>query len=403
MVRVCLVNGVYPPDVFGGAENYVQRTAVALQKRGHDVSVLTTTSESNRESLSIQRETRDGIPVYRFYPLNVSHRSKGAGDNILKKAFWHQLDTINPHAKRVVTNFLNKWQPDVVHSNNFMGITASTGKAISESDARYVHTLHDYSLMCPKSNLLRDMTAPDGELDVCEDPPTPCKVYAQAKRRMIGQPDLVIGPSQHVIDVHREHGFFTDIDSICIPHGVDEVAAKPGEDSLSPSVLYVGKHLEAKGLDTLFQAAEELPEVTFHLCGTGPYDTRSKEVAAGLSNVEYHGFVSDNRLQELRRSVSVAVVPSIWMENSPLVIYESFAEGLPVIGANIGGIPELTSEERGGLYSPGDAEELTITIRDIVFQSKCDRLRSNALDWARSHTMTHHINQLEDCYKTRQT
>ncbi|TVT87094.1 glycosyltransferase [Haloferax volcanii] len=113
MADICLVNGAFPPDEFGGAENYVHRVAVALQERGHDVSILTTTSERSRKSLTPIKELYKGVPVYRFYPLNHSHRSDGTGENVLAKALWHQLDTVNPHAKRVVSKFLEKHQPDV--------------------------------------------------------------------------------------------------------------------------------------------------------------------------------------------------------------------------------------------------------------------------------------------------
>ena len=397
MAKICLMNGVYPPDEFGGAENYVRRIASALKEREHDVMVLTTTSTLSRETLSIQKESHDGIPVYRFYPLNVSHRSRGTGENIASKALWHQLDTVNPHAKRAVSKFLTTHQPDIVHTNNFMGITTSAGKAVAESEARYIHTLHDYSLICPKSNLLRDMTLPGDELGVCEEPPVPCRMYADAKRRMIGQPDLVIGPSQHVIDVHRKHGFFDGVETTRIQHGIEECAESIPQGP-SKSVLYVGKHLRAKGLDTLFEAARKVPDVSIHLCGTGPYDDRSQEMADQLNNVKYHGFVSEDRLEELRREVSAAVVPSIWMENSPLTIYESFAEGLPVIGADIGGIPELINHERGRLFPPQDAEKLADCIYELAVESNTDRYRSNALQWARKNLMSNHVDQIVDSY-----
>lgn len=391
------MNGVYPPDEFGGAENYVHRTAVALRERGHDAFVLTTTSNASHDSLTIQEDTQDEVPVYRFYPLNISHRSEGTGGNVLAKALWHQLDTVNPHAKRVVSKFLATQQPDIVHTNNFMGITASAGKAVAESDAKYVHTLHDYSLICPKSNLLRDMTLPEDEVAVCDAPPTPCRMYGGVKRRMIGQPDLVIGPSQHVIDVHRKHGFFEDVETTRIQHGI-EASADSIPAATTKSVLYVGKHLQAKGLDTLFEAAQMVPNVTVHLCGTGPYDDQSQKAAEELDNVKYHGFVSDDRLQELRREVSAAVVPSIWMENSPLTIYESFAEGLPVIGADIGGIPELVDETRGRLFTPEDAEDLANCIRGIVDDEETRSVRSNALQWANDHTMDRHIECIIESY-----
>lgn len=393
MSDICLVNGVYPPEAFGGAENYTERVAGALRERGHDAYVLTTTSKVNRNTLSIQKEIKDGIPVYRFYPLNIYHRSEGTGGNILSKALWHQLDTVNPHASRVVSKFLESIDPDIVHTNNFMGITASAGKAITKFDCKYIHTLHDYSLICPKSNLLRDMTLPGDELGVCNSPPAPCQAYAKAKKHAIGHPDLVLGPSQHVIDIHQKHGFFEKTQTKRIQHGIKEYAENPPE-SRSKSILYVGKHLRAKGLETLFEAARELPQITVHLCGTGPFDSTSEEVASELDNVKYHGYVSDRRLYELRREVSAAVVPSIWMENSPLTIYESFAEGLPVIGSNIGGIPELVDDSRGKLFPPGDADTLVEKILEMTQDSNAKSYGENCLKWARDHTMRDHIDRL---------
>lgn len=396
MATICLVNGVFPPDMYGGAENYVLRVADRLRDRGHDAFVLTSTPYEGMESFGIHRDDNNNIPVYRFYPFNISHRSSGTGNNVVTKALWHQLDSVNPHAKRVTSQFLAERDPDVVHTNNFMGIGASVGAAIAESDARYVHTLHDYSLICPKSNLLRDRTAPADELVVCDSPPAPCRLYSRVKRYSIGEPDLVIGPSQHVIDIHRDHGFFEGEESIRIQHGIEQWASSI-PDTTSKSVLYVGKHLRSKGLETLFEAAREVPDVTIHLCGTGPFDEQSEKTGNKLENVKYHGFVSDKRLKKLRRNAAAAVVPSIWMENSPLTIYESFAQGLPVIGADIGGIPELVDESRGWLFEPGNTSSLVEKIRTAVTEEQISR-RRNALSWASEHNMSRHIDQLEQVY-----
>ncbi|WP_435320313.1 glycosyltransferase family 4 protein [Haloarchaeobius sp. TZWSO28] len=396
-MELLLVNGVFPPDEYGGAEHYIQRVATALQSRGTDVAILTTTPNEGRNSRGVQAETYEGIPTYRFSPMNLSHRSNGTGGNIVTKAIWHQFDTINPHAQRIVREFLNRHQPATVHTHNFMGITAATGRAIAESSARHVHTLHDYSLICPKSNLLRDMTVPGDEVTVCEEPPTPCRIYASAKRRMIGQPDVVIGPSQHIIDVHTRHGFFQDVTTTCIRHGVGSCAESIPETT-TDSVLYVGKHLKAKGLETLFAAARQCREVTIHLCGTGPIDERSQVVADQLQNVIYHGYVSEERLDELRQKVAATIVPSLWMENAPLVIYESFAAGVPVIGADIGGIPELVTPDRGISFPPGDEKALTDAIQKIVDNSTVQR-RTNALSWAKDHSMEEHLNALLETYE----
>jgi len=399
MADICLVNALFPPDKHGGAENYVLRTANGLQDRGYDVAVVTSKPYDGLDSLRPARETHDGVPVWRFYPANLSHLSDGTGGNVLEKAVWRGIDLVNVHASTAVGAVLDRLDPDVVHTNNLFGISTLVGRAVQRRDVRHVHTLHDYGLVCPKSNLLRDLTAPDDERIVCEDPPLPCRAYASQRRATLGTPDLVTAPSQHVIDVHRDHGFFQGVEARRVRLGVDGVADEPPPVSDDRSVLYVGQHLEAKGLETFFAAADRLPDVTFHACGTGPYAERTEKAAAERENLEYHGFVSEEKLTDLRETAAAAIVPSIWMENSPMTIYESYAVGLPVIGSDIGGIPELIETgETGFLFEPKDPDGLVAAI-ERLFDADRAALGRNALVWASEHTMASHVDRLvEDVY-----
>lgn len=265
MSRICLVNALFPPDAHGGAESYVLRAARTLREWGHDVTVLTSSPYDSSDLIHPRRTTYEGIPIWKFFPLDLSHRSEGTGRIVLEKGLWHVVDALNPQAARAVSWVLDRIDPDIVHTNNLMGISTAAAKAIQRHDVRHVHTLHDYSLICPKSNLLRDLTAPDDDLVVCEDAPTPCRLFAGAKRRLVGTPDVVTAPSQHIIDVHRKHGLFHDIDCTRIPLGAETVVDRPQDTSGHPSVLYVGKQLRSKELDVLFEAAEILSDVDFHV------------------------------------------------------------------------------------------------------------------------------------------
>ena len=395
MARILFVNALFPPQVHGGAENYVLRTAKELQRRGHDVAVATTKPYDGPDSLRVRKDSYEGIDTYRFFPPNTSHLSDGTGSNPVSKVLWRAIDVVNVPAGRAVKSVLKEFDPDVVHTNNLVGISPLAGRAAANYDCRHVHTLHDYGLICPKSNLLRDLTAPDDELVICEDPPTPCKLYARQKRFLLGNPDVVIGPSQHVVDVHQRHGFFEDVESRRVFLGVDPVP-DPSDAACERSVLYVGKQLEAKGLDTLLDAASKLPETTVHVCGTGPYADHVESRASNIDTVRYHGYVSDEELADLRSRVGAAVVPSIWMENSPLTIYESFAAGLPVVGSDVGGIPELVADgERGYLFEPKNAGELAARIDDVLSnQERAATMRQNALEWAAEHTIQDHVDEL---------
>ena len=397
MTDVCLVTGQFPPDTHGGAENYVLRTAKGLEARGVSACVLTTQPYDGKESLRPRKTEYDGLTVWRFYPANRSHISEGTGDGILSKAAWHAGDLANPHSAYSVGRVLDRLNPTVVHTNNLVGISAGIVPAIRRRDVHHVHTLHDYSLICPKGNLLRDLTAPDDSLKICEDPPVPCKAHAAVKRRLIGDPDVVTGPSQHVIDVHRNHGFFEDTATSCTPLGIDgsSIADAPTRGR-EPSVLYVGNIQRAKGIETLLDAAEELEGVQFEICGSGPFEQRVMERSESMDNVTFHGFVSDEKLAQLRTDAWAGVVPSIWMENSPFVIYESFAAGLPVVGSDVGGIPELvTNGVTGQLFEAGDDSQLRSAIRFVASNETEEQGRA-ALEWAQSHTVGDHIDRLFD-------
>jgi glycosyltransferase involved in cell wall biosynthesis len=399
MADVCLVSAQFPPETRGGAENYVLRAAHGLEDRGYDVAVVTSTTYDGTASLRPTEGTYDGITTWRFYPPNLSHPSDGTGGNPLTKAVWRGVDLANLPAARAVGSVLDRLDPAVVHTNNLFGISTLVGRTVRRRGVRHVHTLHDYGLVCPKGSLLRDLTAPDDERTVCESPPMPCRAYARMRRATLGQPDLVTAPSQHVIDVHRDHGFFEGVETRRIPvgtTGAGDRRTRSGERA----VLYVGQHTEAKGLDTLFDAAEELPDVTFHVCGTGPEADRAEDAADRLPNVEHHGFVSERRLAELRQTVAASVVPSIWMEVYGMVVAESFAAGLPVVASDIGGMPELvTPGETGFLFEPTDAAELAERIERLLNDDALrERMRSRALAWARDHTVEAHVDELVRAY-----
>lgn len=395
-MHVCLINSRFPPETYGGAENYVLRTAKSLLNQGHEVNVISTCRYNGISSLRPKEEMYKGVKVWRFYPLNVSYKSSENPLGVAGKAIWHQIDAVNPHARRIVGKLLNRLEPDLVHTNNLMGISAGIGQAVQNRGMPHVHTLHDFGLICPKSNLVRELTASGDNIEVCESPPTPCQAYASEKRSLLGTPDVVTGPSNHVIETHRRQGFFDGIRSERVQLGVTEVADAAPAPPDRPTVLYVGKQLQAKGIETLIDAAGRLQEIEFHVCGSGPYEDETSDRASQLSNCQYHGYVEVEKLKRLRRSSSVAVVPSIWMENSPMTIYESYAEGIPVVGSDIGGIPEIVSPgETGALFKPGDVDSLVNCIRNVVGDDgEQRRLRRNALEFARNHTTEAHVRRL---------
>ncbi|MCB1703170.1 MAG: glycosyltransferase family 4 protein, partial [Halioglobus sp.] len=123
---------------------------------------------------------------------------------------------------------------------------------------------------------------------------------------------------------------------------------------------------EEKGVSTLFQSARENSDIRHLIVGTGPLEQSLKQEASALSleNVEFLGFRQGNELKKLLSEATCVVVPSEWYENCPMTILEAFAAGRPVIGADIGGIPELIEQGQDGFtFEPKNAAALAERVR----------------------------------------
>jgi glycosyltransferase involved in cell wall biosynthesis len=146
-----------------------------------------------------------------------------------------------------------------------------------------------------------------------------------------------------------------------IPNYVDASKFSPG---FTPGeyFLYFGRLAVEKGVGTLIKAAK-LARVHLKIAGTGPMEDELKAIAGDAENVEFLGFRSGDDLHNLIKNARAVVLPSEWYENAPMSILESFALGKPVIGAEIGGIPELiTSGETGWTFPSSDLNALSDTL-----------------------------------------
>ncbi|MCR4757917.1 MAG: glycosyltransferase family 4 protein [Butyrivibrio sp.] len=127
-------------------------------------------------------------------------------------------------------------------------------------------------------------------------------------------------------------------------------------------VLYFGRFSKEKGVRTLIEAAKKLPEVKFLFAGAGEY----AEQIEALPNAENLGFKSGKELDDLIRNALFSVCPSEWYENCPFSVMESQERLTPVLGARIGGIPELVEDGKTGwLFESGNSTELAEIIGNV--------------------------------------
>ena len=131
--------------------------------------------------------------------------------------------------------------------------------------------------------------------------------------------------------------------------------------------LYFGRLSKEKGILTLLKSACEIPHQKFKIAGEGPQTDEITDFIKKnkITNVDLLGFISGDELRNLIQNSKFVIVPSEWYENNPLSILESQASGKPVIGAKIGGIPELIQHnENGYLYDYGDTEKLVACVEN---------------------------------------
>ena len=132
-------------------------------------------------------------------------------------------------------------------------------------------------------------------------------------------------------------------------------------------ILEFGKLSKDKGTDTLIEVAKRMPEQKFVFAGYGP----SIEKMEGVSNIEYVGFKGGEELYKLIAEAKLSVCPSEMYENCPFSVIESVSLGTPVVGAKMGGIPELIEEGKTGeLFEAGNVEKLEDAIRKIIKTSR---------------------------------
>ena len=140
-------------------------------------------------------------------------------------------------------------------------------------------------------------------------------------------------------------------------------------------VLYFGRFSEEKGIGTLIKVCKELPDVQFIFAGTGPLE----ETVNGIKNIKNVGFQKGEALEKLIREARFSIYPSEWYENCPFSVMESQMYGTPVLGAEIGGIPELIQVDKTGeLFESGNGKDLKEKIEKLWGDKKlCEAYKAD--------------------------
>lgn len=358
-MKICIIENIYPPYDRGGAEQVVRMMVEWLRARGHEVVIIT----SSPDGESVERSA--GLTIYRRKPLNLFFYTNAHHHSMAIRFLWHVIDMFHVPIARWVTRILMEEKPEIVHTHNLMGLSFCIPRAIRRLGLRHIHTVHDVQLVEPSAMILKQVEGSWRYHGL------PTRLYTQLMRALMGSPDIVISPSQFLLDFYRSRGFFPHSRMVVLRNPVTFAGAgaslRQNDSPVSRPMrfLYIGQIEHHKGIQFLidtfrlwFEATHPMAEL--HVVGSGSLLSQIRDEVKRIGAIVVHGRMDRASLPELFRSMDVTVVPSLCYENSPTVIFESFAFGVPVLASRVEGIVELIQEGHNGMtFETGEYESLT--------------------------------------------
>lgn len=393
-MKIVLANKFYYRR--GGDCIYMLNLEQLLKKQGHEVAVFAMDFPENLDT-----------PWKIYFPSEVKFKP-GPG---MIEAFMRPFGTAE--VKKKFTALLNDFHPDVVHLNNIHSQVSPVIAEIAHARGiRVVWTLHDYKLLCPRYDCLRN-----GE-EVCEACFTDkhkvqeykcmknSKVasflsYQEAKKwtreRLEMCTDVFIGPSQFMCDKMVKGGFNPAKQrSLC--NFIDAAKCKCEDYAVREDYYcFIGRLSHEKGAKTLIEAANQLPNHRLVVIGGGPLEEDLKAMAG--KHIEFVGFKQWNEIKGLVGKARFSVIPSEWYENNPLSVIEAECLGTPILGARIGGIPELINEAMGMTFESRNFMDLKSKI-EAMFNHKFDYNAIAAVSQKR-YDASNYYNEIMKIYQSK--
>lgn len=349
VMRVCLLTTFYPPFNFGGDGIDVQRTAAALVRRGHQVTVIH--DVDTYQWLAGQRHPpqpvmQDGVEV-----IGLQSRL-----GVVAPLLTHQLGRPVVHRRRI-EQVLRERSPDVVIFNN-VSLIGGPGTLALGGDALRVYIAHEHWLVCPTHVLWRYNREPCDERRctrcvLAYGRPPQLWRYTGLLDRELERVDLFIARSDFSRRIHHEFGLRKPMAVLpyFLPGEPPPAAARstPPRPHDRPYFLSVGRLTKIKGIDTLIPAFQRFPDADLLVIGDGEELEPLKAQAAGVPNVKFLGRVTNDRLGPYYEHAVAALVPSVGYETFGIVLIEAFRSRTPVVARRIGPFPEIIEAAGGGV------------------------------------------------------
>ena len=445
-MKILLTVHQFYPDSSYGTETLTLDTAIELKRLGHEVTVFTGfhTKKPLSDSERFDSYEYRGIHVDRFY----HHRVPMGGQENLAEA-----EHNNTFFGEYFRGYLKQLKPDVVHFFHLHRMSASMIDVCCEAATPTVMTPTDFWLVCPTFQLLLSdnslCAGPDAKgvnclrhivslsqpqvvssaFSILPDPvvasmirgcnrmtSTPPGLISQVQalsrrpqflKDRFRKLDRVLVPSRFLSRILMENGFSSD-NIVFSQYGIDlshgYQAKRLGDGQGKLRVGFIGSILKHKGAHVLVKAIRLLKDcesVEVRIYGNTEecpsYMNELKELVGGDGRIMFCSTFPNGQIGSVLASLDALVVPSIWYENTPLVIYSAQAAGCPVIASNLGGMAEVVRHNDNGLlFSPGSSPELAECIKLLA----CNRERVRQLSRVtKPKSISQYVSELLQAYK----
>lgn len=358
-MRILLSNNFYYPNMLGGAEMSALTLAEMLTERGHEVRMLCLSGTEKTDRL-----VHNGVEV-----IAMGRKLMGTGPTAearsgVGRLAWHLSAGQDFGWQKELQAVISEKPVDIVNSFNLAGTTTQLWSAVKALDLPLVHTLFGTYLVCFRGPMFRNGRD-------CGTQCTGCAVMTRKRRHDSRLVDAVVGDSDAVLQRHLQHGYFPAArERTVINCGFRnaEIAGQPetGRPEGPLRIGFLGRLHPTKGLDVLLEACQSLPGSDWQLKIGGSGSPAQEERLRTLGDPRIF-FLGWQDTRTFLSEVDVMVVPSIWNDPLPRVVFESFCAGVLVAGSRIGGIPEMIEHGRTGyLFEPGDAAGLNGILSGLI-------------------------------------
>jgi glycosyltransferase involved in cell wall biosynthesis len=360
-MRILIVNKYH--YLRGGDCAHVFALAKLLTKFGHEVRHF-----SMNHPLNIKYKYEKDFVSHIDYPEEFKKKGINSKINVFKRILYSK------EARNKFKKVLNDFKPNVIHFHNIhKHLTTSILFEANKQKIPVIWTLHDYNLICP--NIL--FVSKGSICEKCKKFKHLAPIINKCSNNSVFASGIIsiekllhdfqgiknrinyfLSPSHFLKNKFSEYGF-SNKKIIVIPNFYECSKQNVLKKTINNKYfLYLGRISVEKGIGTLCEAAK-IANIKLLIAGTGPIKNELEQKYSS-DNIKFVGYYSGKKLSNLRKKAWFLVIPSECYENNPFSVIESFSDSVPVIGADIGGIPELVKNNNTGfLFESKDVMQLS--------------------------------------------